>query len=391
MIANYVQVVTRRSDAAVSDTTVLEFSSGLNGRPILRPANKDEHLIDGGTRVRIKLTHNPHKKGGMLYASYEEKELSLKDVCRQICPSVDVDIYVVENGANEKVINANDWQNMDGVELLKRMDIWGDRHVSDEIVIDLRKRAAPNLRLLKDSNGEIFGRACISIGNAIFSDHMDFDLRGVVTVGGLKACGLSGIIGILLGRPTRSSRDAAKPIVPGDVLKYWAEEQASLVPQLWKNPKEQSECAEYIHMCGGSTKKLPITIHKGKWLSSEDIAEMVNPPETAILVDHYVIDRFLKILSSYVLVDTLFVTGASGIPGLLQSREIHGGWPGERKDPFILGTMAGVVIEALSVAWGVTLDDVLSVNELKREEEVTIAKEGDREIKVNAVKIIRPQ
>ena len=41
MIAERVIVITCRSDAAVRDTLVLEFSRGLEGRPIVRPALKE--------------------------------------------------------------------------------------------------------------------------------------------------------------------------------------------------------------------------------------------------------------------------------------------------------------------------------------------------------------
>ena len=66
MIADRIQVITRRSDSAAKDAFVLEFSSGLQGRPILRPAAKNEQLIDGGTRVRLKLTKDPEKEDGLL-------------------------------------------------------------------------------------------------------------------------------------------------------------------------------------------------------------------------------------------------------------------------------------------------------------------------------------
>jgi len=123
-------------------------------------------------------------------------------------------------------------------------------------------------------------------------------------------------------------------------------------------------------------------------MSAKEIASMSSPPETAIIIDNYVI-RELNLLSSYSLEDTVFVTLASGIPGLLQPGVID--WPKMRiKKPFCLNTLAGAVVNALSVAWGVSIEDVLKVNDLEREENVIIGREGKRELRFRALKISKP-
>ena len=94
MIADHVQVVTRRSDAAAKDTLVLEFSRGLKGRPILREADTTEQLIDGGTLIRLKLQTDPHDSGGLLYNPYEQAPRGLAEICISLCPALEVDLYV---------------------------------------------------------------------------------------------------------------------------------------------------------------------------------------------------------------------------------------------------------------------------------------------------------
>jgi hypothetical protein len=306
MIANHVQVVTRRSDLAARDAFVLEFSLGLDGRPILRSANKDEQLIDGGTRVRLKLKNNPYRKDGLLYAQWKEESLSLADLCSQISPAIDVDLYVLDRDSKKKVIGANDWHHIDGGELLSRMEILSDYSADEDEVRHFRERAGANLRLIRNDNGEIIGRAGISVG---FAHHLtqDLDIGGVVTVGGLNACHLSGIFGILTGQPVRASRDDATPLVPEAVLRRWAEEQADIVPNLWSKSEHQSACAQYIRMCGGATRRLPIVIYKGVWLSAEEIVDIGSLLELAIIVDHHTINYQLKQLEPYVLDDTVFI------------------------------------------------------------------------------------
>ena len=57
MLGDTINVVSRRYDAAASDTRVLVFASGLEDRPIIRPARPDEMLIGtGGQLYRSSLS-----------------------------------------------------------------------------------------------------------------------------------------------------------------------------------------------------------------------------------------------------------------------------------------------------------------------------------------------
>jgi hypothetical protein len=152
---------------------------------------------------------------------------------------------------------------------------------------------------------------------------------------------------------------------------------------------QQSACAVNIRLCGGNTKRLPIAKFKGKWISAEEIAGIENPPEMAIIIDHTTVDD-LKILSSYVLDDNVFITEASGLPSLLQSRDYDLEWPSSWHKAFYFNTLTGAVVEALSIAWKVSLKDVLSANDLKRETKISIGKEGERDIQVRAIKVVKP-
>ncbi len=177
---------------------------------------------------------------------------------------------------------------------------------------------------------------------------------------------------------------------PEEMLAELAEEQSDIVPILWETPEEQQACAMNIHLCGGSTKNLPIAMFKGQWVSAEKIATMSSPPEPAVIIDPFRI-KDLNVLESYSLVDTVFVTLSSGIPGILHTGP---NWPETRllfKNKFVMNTLAGVVINALCIAWNVSIEDVLQENDLEREEEVIIGKEGKREIKSHALTITKPR
>jgi len=279
MIAERVLVITRRSDAAARETLVLEFSSGLQGRPILRPADRDEQLIDGGTHVRIKLQRDPLGEGGLLEIGRGDETRSLAEACALLCPGIDVDLFVKETGAERKVVDANDWTVMEGKDLLARLRFQTNVESSEEDLSDFCERAAPNLRLMRNANGDVVGRALISIGYGGPPQMLGRkskgteDFHGCVTVGGLRACAISGVVGVLSGRPLRASRQVAVPLVEVSTLRSWAEDQADLVPRLWLDPESQMACAQYIAMCGGRTKGLPIGFHRERWVTAEEIEE----------------------------------------------------------------------------------------------------------------------
>lgn len=396
MIADMVEVISRRADAAASDTLVLEFSSGLRGRPILRPATKAEQLIDGGTRVRVRLKRNPTEEGGLLYQGPDCPPLTLNSLCSELCPAIDVDLYVREGARRAKVVDAQDWKNIDGSKLLSRVRSMlynGDVAGGEQYLEELRKRAGANLRPLVDDQGTTWGRACITVGYAgHFPDRID--LGGVVTIGGLHACGLTGICGVLVGQPLRASRDAAMPGVPSDVLAKWAEEQAALVPALWPTPEEQAACAQYVRLCGGNTRDLPIAIHRGQWVTAAAVAREAASMSDVVIMDHFTLKYELAKLEALQLDDNVFVTSASGLPGLLQSRgDVR--WPRDVATGFAWGggpsdlTLGGAVLEAVAQAWLTAAEELREAHGARREDDVRVGVDGTREIRVRATRVVK--
>jgi len=386
MIADKITVITRRADAARKDTLVLEFGSGLSGRPILRMADSGEQLRDGGTLVDIRLRDNPLENGGILYAKDNSSRPSLANVCKRIAPALDVNLLVEEGGTQFKSVGANDWITIDGIELLERLgDTDYRQQASESILKEVRERAAANLRLIKDEHGEVIGRACISIGYAGF--HSDqVDTTGQVVVGGLVASGLSGIAGVLLGTPERASRDAAKPLASREIVARWAEEQSDLVPYLWPNEEHQKACAQNIRICGGDTKRLPIAKLNGIWVSAIEIAQMVLPDEIILLDDFSVQYRLIHV-RDLELFPNVFLTNTGGIPAVFQDHE----WVryGKERDELLPITLSGAVIESVAKAWGVEIEELRESNDFMRESNIKIGTSADSYIFEDAIVLTR--
>ncbi len=408
MVANRVLIVTRRSDAAARETLVMEFSSGLEGRPTLRPATRDEQLLDGGTHVKLRLKLDPRAKGGLLVDGMGDPK-TLQEVCSNLCPASSVDLFIKDNGHDVKVVSANDWLAIDGEDLLARLgpSLFRDRGVPESALREFYKRAGANVRPLKEENGDIVGRALITVGTSLVffrgSEEPVADVNGVIVVGGLRSVATSGIAGILAGRPVRASRDDAEPVVSRAAWKTWAEEQAGLVPDLWPKPAHQVSCAQYIRMCGGHTKQLPICMNQERWLSAEQVAEVATSFLEVILLDSFTLGYSTSILGDYSLMDNVFISGYSGIPGMIHSSN-RGQIVSEYGEVAVLNTdegevhrlghmyltIGGAVVEAICQAWGVSLNDLCSVNDLRREKDIKVGWFGEKDLILDAYRIKRP-
>ena len=399
MLAEHVQVITRRSDSAAKDTLVLEFSRGIKGRPILREVDYSEQLIDGGTKVRLRLQVAPSHSEGLLYDSYRDAPRKLSDICSELCPALEVDLFVEEDGVSQRVIQGGDWRTLDAFNFLKRIPVrdWG-RKFSHEDVDVFRKKATDNLRFLRDRSGNIIGRALVTVG---FASYMGphIDLSGIVTIGGLKSCTLSGIAGILVGLPLRASRDVAKPTVETDELKRWAQEQSALVPSLWEEEKTQAACAQNIRLCGGDTGDLPICRNKGNWYSATQIRSRKDLPDKVVLVNDYAIDSGLEHVEAYTLNDNVFVTQVGGIPVLLQTpfHWTKDRWPPDTNTNFIgerdyIGlALGGAVLESIAQAWDLDIKTIVQNNDLEIEPKVAIGVTGNgRVLKERAIVVTKP-
>jgi hypothetical protein len=391
MVADSVKVTTRRSDAGAKDTLILEFGSGLSGRPILRPATKREELRDAGTTVRIKLNVDPFKEGGLLHP-HEGVTTTLLETCLHTAPALDAKLVVREASDQRIAVEANDWKSIPGDKLLSRLTEASlyERKVREAERTQFTQRAANNLRTIVDGEGRVIGRACITIGHADYR-RKAYDVNGVVVCGGLAQSHLSGICGVLVGRSTRASRDTAEPLASTAELKKWAEAQAALVPELYETPQGQAACAQNIRLCGGDTCRLPIAIHKGKWVSKQDIEEM-RLSDTIIIVDHFVTEVELVHISKWTLDDNVFVTRASGVPVIFQGRG-HGVWTtGAITDveSEVPRSLSGAVIEAVAVAWGVPMAEVATENDFERESEVRIGSSDTSDIRTSAYVVVRP-
>ena len=118
MLGSAVRVATKRYQSGQSDTIILEFNTGVSSKPIIRPAEKNEQIRDGGSYVRVWLDlpfeETILKKFGF-YAP------TLEGIIKDICPSIDVNVEFQDNSEHQvNLIISNKWMEEKGPEFLRR-------------------------------------------------------------------------------------------------------------------------------------------------------------------------------------------------------------------------------------------------------------------------------
>lgn len=220
---------------------------------------------------------------------------------------------------------------------------------------------------MKNSSGEIVGRACIF--KTDYPHEKYINNSGIVTVGGLRASELSGIVGILLGEPYRASRDIAIPIIEQNKLNEWATEQAGLIVKVLSNPEQLSNIASVIKCLGGYTGDLPIALSSKGWVSSKHISERKNAPEEVLIIQDAALHLAQKEKGKIILNDNVYAVNV-GKPGIFQwSRSHFINWPeikivhDNQHWQFHFNSLVGSIIEALSINWSCSVQEIVEAAE----------------------------
>jgi hypothetical protein len=250
----------------------------LKSRPILRKATSLEVLREGGTRVRIWLKVPPDSEKGLLvWNNWEKKKYSLKELCEWLCPSIDCNLFTKEGkDVQELVVESGDWINIDEKTLIRRIIPISDKSEIDKESEDIIA-VKNNMRIVCNEKGEPILRACI---------RTSYNLpQGIVTVGGLRASELYGIVGISVGTTTKIARDISIPIIDEVSIAKWASEQAKLINKIRIGSEMQESCANRIRICGGDVNDLAIAYSNYGWMNYKQIVERYTNYEEIILLE----------------------------------------------------------------------------------------------------------
>lgn len=343
-----VEVVTQRFDKGRADTLVLLFRNGLKERPIMRQAQPEEHIHDGGTRVKVWLSDEKTLK--KLCKNFDNHSLSLAQVCAEIAPCLDVTIKADVNNSMEVAVTANDWLTISDETLLHRLEPQNIYRMTKA-----EKTSRPPLKILKTDDGRAVGRAAIWCDNEYGT--------GVVTVGGLQACGLNGIIGILIGSATRAVRDSAIPLIPIPDLRKWTKEEREARLREGHSSEVLESIAGTINSLGVEPENLPIAKVDTGWTTPKEIEELAKSMDEALLVFDSYRDKFadlLKLNKGVFVVEPISATVLCSYPSQVSwpPVEEEQNW-GDKHLKFYFNSKMGVVIRSLARGWRCSIADIV--------------------------------
>ena len=387
-----VSVTTRRFEDSRQSTKVLVFEKGLSDRPLLREAQENEYIKDGGTRIKVYFLRN--KSYGKVFGESYGDKLELSQVIEDLCSCLDVTIITEDlNTVKSSVaIEANDWKSLDSSKFVQRaLGHKSFKKLSEE---DREKLIyfSKNIRNVND-NGNIIGRGFLSPINRFNKKKDSISVEGVVTVGGFRTTGLTKIVGLFVGQATRASRDIGVPLAEGQLLKEWASEQAELLAAK-TSLEEQLESSRFVRALGGSTNDFVIARHRTGLFKFSDFESLIRGFHKEIII---ISDASFSLLEreygKIVLKDNVFVT-ASGIPGILQTRmdDYWVSWPEHDSERFHARSNQGILEEAFSNIWGVSLNSVIEASDISTDDidySHVIGEVDGSEIEADHVDIIR--
>lgn len=288
-----------------------------------------------------------------------------------------LNVYVEdESGSARLVVSASDWINIDAYKFLKRILVLNpNMHL--EGAAQTIQTLGDSLRLLITGSGDVVGRACI-IPHRIFHNWINYyrENDGIITVGGLRSAPLQHIAGVLVGAPTRASRDAAIPFVEPDRLAAWASEQAEIIHRSYGDPQTQAECAEIILECGGDAGHLAYALSSRGWLSLQDVAEWKGIPNEVLVIQDDDFWYDLKTYRNLKLKENVLIIPAGGILLLRENSYINGAYwhdfseriDNDTSDHFTVSA----IVQALASAWASSSKSIQETSEPNTFQEVAL-------------------
>ena len=371
MLGRHVRVTSRRAEDARSDTHILEFLKGARGRPLLREAPPSEQLLDGGTRVRVWIEGGISVTEAVRPSDDWDTELGLA----RLCAALDVNLSLETGGERKAIVIANDWKRISARELLQRLLCV--RSLSDIVYYpEDEKYLEESLRDIYEDD-ELIGRATPITPMLRGQYNQKIPRTCLVTVGGLEACYIHSFHGLLIGTPTRASRDLAIPVIGSRALSDWASSSADYIANEYNQASGKRLDRFYltgvIYACGGATGNLPIAQSSDGDLTFLGLVEWAKTREQIIMVDENDIFPF-DLVGDYAVdatldPDVILVTRTHSVSITSRIINMAQEWPSPQGDHPLAKTIweesiGNLVFQAIAGAWGLSTEGLLLASDI---------------------------
>ncbi|MFE2450661.1 HD domain-containing protein [[Kitasatospora] papulosa] len=369
MIGRTVQVISRRYDAAASETLVLDFTDGLTGRPMLRAADSHEHLMVGGTEVRVLLKESVDHILSIGYSAIRDREpRTLSEYCSWLCPALDVNLYVVNDEADRTlVVEADDWKTIDRNRLIDRLYVDHSPAVRKAILESASGDLEPVISPAREIVARMAAAPSFVDPEDVSDDHSDDTPHRTwvrpsapVVVGGVRSqTSMHGFIGLVVGNAVRAARDSAVPVIETQDFSVWASSQAQCWKSSWDSFHKVSEVLVALH---AETARMPVARMVGGDVTYGQLVSRCENLSRIILVQDAAWANYCRRQTGSQTLREDVVLLSAGRQGILSGgREPHAndwaltGWAFRSEfDSAPPNSMLGVLVRAVSEAWGVS-------------------------------------
>jgi hypothetical protein len=357
MWGNRVRVTSRRFDASKRDTHVLTFEKGLLERPIIRTAEPDEHLGDGGTRVRVWLEGIKDSTSSWMglprklaYAAPSDR-MSPQAFVKWLCPMIGINVFEEHGGLRRELVPKIDWLTIKSARFLD----WSTYPRFPKRNL----KALSHIRPMHDIVGKIIGRAAVNPENAV----------AWVMVGGMRTDITHDFVGAFIGEPRSASREESWVNVPEQELKRWADQQARLISKNYP-PEDQVLCSRTIEEIGGSTKNLYICRALSGFLKTTDLIDWARNRTEALITNVYDFEKLKTNLGIINLRDDILFESFSSDTNLFY--RIRQSMLGKEMTPELVAAYDKLgydivpisersgrpILKAIATAWKCTVDEL---------------------------------
>ncbi|MFA3837998.1 HD domain-containing protein [Streptomyces aureus] len=384
MMGDRVQVLSRPVSGGPSDTWVLEFSHGVEHRPILRKALIEEQLDEPGTTIRVRLDEGiceSDRQGdaqvALLKAQVKRAGWSTVEKCapvtlmRYLIPASAVDLWVSDYVGGQhfqSAVSQNEWVTMDGTKLLRRIfalpetnlttdgpeededdEGWFGKDRAEEIAIKMGGR----LELVHDDEGQPAGRISL-FDPEMMEEDFTYPTASMVTAGPARTnTTLASTAGILLGKPYGAARDAAVPVASYSSFGSWVDSQLATLNRLSEGSSDGWAVvpAEMAWRFDRDGHQLRCWLTKEGWLTYPELTDWISRRREFVIAEPYSLhvdvgsDTHMADLKDNVISfpedRKVFLTGDSHLLG----------WSGDpSSDP--LSPFVHIFVAAVREAWG---------------------------------------
>jgi hypothetical protein len=412
MVADQVEVVSRRAEDGKSDTRVLEFPDGFSAHPLLRPAVASEQRNEAGTAVRLRLRRKPRERGGVLGPlrhSECRSEIvsrtnpwSLRELCEWLCPALDVTLMTSDGSHQCVAVQASDWTTIKADVLLRRTILNEDDRESI-LHAPVMQSLISHVRQILDPSGRVIARGFLWPDINFYAPRKPRSSEGLITAGGFRGRRAPNLFGLWLGHATSANRYEASPMAADhpSQLMQWATGQAQLLAGMGLDLSLEVEAAMKVRCIGADTGSLPIALTHAGLASFHDLCARTDLPDEVVLFptapwdstwfDHALVPydkqtshssrtRTTRRLNRHALPDAIGVLCPRMRGWLLPTGWYHDEDPMRRaKHPAwrrFWMSLWGATMEAVARAWSVSLDSMLACSDISTKRSWYIAPVG---------------